>query len=300
MIEIEEYLQKIFEDFKQFAEDGNQLCSLKELHFQGGQVPDYFDIHLQQLYLLRYAFAYSFEYMEMFEDLLQKHPYENEIRILSVGCGANLDYWALKKQLEKQNAGECKVRYRGLDAIDWHYKIHAERNDEVWFMQGNAADLFLSQTDSLDSDIYMFPKSISEFSETDFTTLCNCFAQKKLKRDELHVMISLRSDDTSLNMDVDRSEKLYCALLENNLESISEPRMYTCYKDPKSGIKKYDNDFQYPDEAIVFLQKLDECCAVRSEGGCTDDCKQFLNRSPILTVGKIRYQIFSFKRKQPV
>lgn len=34
------------------------LCHLKDVHFDAGKVPDYSDIHVQQLYLLRYAYGF--------------------------------------------------------------------------------------------------------------------------------------------------------------------------------------------------------------------------------------------------
>lgn len=55
MITINKYLDDILFDFKEYVTSGVRLCDLKEVHFDAGNLPDYSDIHVQQLYLLRYA-----------------------------------------------------------------------------------------------------------------------------------------------------------------------------------------------------------------------------------------------------
>ena len=56
MITINKYLDDILFDFKEYVTSGVRLCDLKEVHFDAGNLPDYSDIHVQQLYLLRYAY----------------------------------------------------------------------------------------------------------------------------------------------------------------------------------------------------------------------------------------------------
>lgn len=60
MVGITEYIEQIFEDFSEYYDEGHSMCELKELTFEAGGLPDYNGIRIQQLYLLRYAFAYSF------------------------------------------------------------------------------------------------------------------------------------------------------------------------------------------------------------------------------------------------
>ena len=59
----------IYNDFKEYIDKNDNLCMLKTLNYQAGQKPDYTDIHIQQLYLLRYVFSYAFEYKSMFNTL---------------------------------------------------------------------------------------------------------------------------------------------------------------------------------------------------------------------------------------
>ena len=55
----------IYDDFREYMDQNVNLCMLKTLNYQAGQKPDYSDIHIQQLYLLRYVFSYAFEYKSM-------------------------------------------------------------------------------------------------------------------------------------------------------------------------------------------------------------------------------------------
>lgn len=45
MISINSYLDRILDDFQEYLDEGHQLCDLKSVHFDQGQIPDYEDIH---------------------------------------------------------------------------------------------------------------------------------------------------------------------------------------------------------------------------------------------------------------
>ena len=55
MINITQYLQDIYEDLQRYVDNDVCLCKFKELNFEAGAFPDYEDINIQQLYLLRYV-----------------------------------------------------------------------------------------------------------------------------------------------------------------------------------------------------------------------------------------------------
>ena len=86
MIDITQYLQGIYEDLQSYVDNDVCLCKFKELNFEAGALPDYTDINIQQLYLLRYAFAYAFEYSRMYLDVLSQMDDANHISVTSVGC----------------------------------------------------------------------------------------------------------------------------------------------------------------------------------------------------------------------
>jgi len=70
-----------------------------------------------------------------------------------------IDYWGLVEALDEIGNGECYIKYRGIDIIDWNYKIEAREQDEVRFTKVNAATIF-QKTSALISNVYIFPKSI--------------------------------------------------------------------------------------------------------------------------------------------
>ena len=67
MITINDYLNGILKDFKAYVNSQKELCELLDVHFDAGRIPDYSNLHVQQLYLLRYAYAYAFEYKYMYK-----------------------------------------------------------------------------------------------------------------------------------------------------------------------------------------------------------------------------------------
>lgn len=173
MITINKYLEDILFDFKEYVTSGVRLCDLKEVHFDAGNLPDYSDIHVQQLYLLRYAYAYSFEYKRMYGSLIRRMNPGMEIAVTSIGCGSMIDYWALTRVVPNR----CTIRYRGIDTIDWSYRMEQRPQDDVLFRNADAAEL-VSKAKRLTADAYIFPKSISEFSKSDIEEICIALGEK--------------------------------------------------------------------------------------------------------------------------
>lgn len=173
MITINKYLDDILFDFKEYVTSGVRLCDLKEVHFDAGILPDYSDIHVQQLYLLRYAYAYSFEYKRMYASLIRRMNPGMEIAVTSIGCGSMIDYWALTRVVPNR----CTIRYRGIDTIDWSYRMEQRPQDDVLFRNADAVEL-VSKAKRLTADAYIFPKSISEFSKSDIEEICIALGEK--------------------------------------------------------------------------------------------------------------------------
>lgn len=214
MITIENYLLEIYDDFKEYVENAGDLCLLKTLNYQAGQVPDYTDVHIQQYYLLRYAFSYAFEYKRMFLKVLEKATYEDEISLTSIGCGNMIDYWSLVEALTEFGDRRVSIKYTGIDLIDWNYKIKPRSRDNVKFKQGNASEI-LCESDSLSSDMYIFPKSISEFDDGEFEKICDVFRRSLFLKDKIYILISLRIDEGSKDRDIKRSHKIVEAIADN-------------------------------------------------------------------------------------
>lgn len=152
MISIEAYLENVLDDFSEYIESEPQLCELKNVNFNAGGIPDYTDKNIEQLYLLRYAYAYSFEYKSMYDSLFDIQKYENRISVASIGCGSMIDYWSLAEALKERGKERCIIKYKGIDVIDWDYKLIPREKDDVSFIHGNAESIF-DKAKSLNSDV---------------------------------------------------------------------------------------------------------------------------------------------------
>lgn len=296
MQEITDYVKEIYNDFSLYVNEKNYLCKLKELNFQAGAVPNYEVKEIQQLYLLRYAFAYAFEYSNMYYNILSKIEDINQIKVTSIGCGVMIDYWALIKSIKEIGLDRIQIIYIGIDEIDWNYKFEKRKIDNVHFRKENIVDYMNSQA-FFDSDIYFFPKSISEFDCDEMKAICDNFKNKEIIKDKIYFGISLRYDQWSMDRDMSKTKSIVDALRKNGFEADTSYDEYIYFKEDK-GIAAYDNEFKYPDDALDYIKTLNTHCKQFCEIGenCNTDCKSKLNRWPTLKTGKICYQVIEFER----
>lgn len=294
MIGITEYIEQIYKDFSKYYDEGHSMCELKGLTFEAGSLPDYSNIRIQQLYLLRYAFAYSFEYSCIYDNIIKNFKGKSGIKVASIGCGTMIDYWSLIYTLKKHRMQECSVCYVGVDEIDWNYKMNHRKNDKVSFRLENIKSAFANNTKFI-SDIYFFPKSISEFNDMEMTVMTEALAEKPIEKDIIYFCISIRSNQGSMNRDMEKTEKIIRALEKNNYMIDNR---YTDSKDDK-GIISFDSEFIYPADALEYIQSLNEKCKKYLANGmsCEKKCKSYLTRCPVLKTGNICYQIIKCERK---
>ena len=293
MTTINEFLDGILEDFIEYIDSQEQLCNLLDVHFDAGKVPDYSDVHVQQLYLLRSAYAYAFEYKMMYDDLLSRMQYNDAIKVTSIGCGNLIDYWSLSRVIGQN----CKITYRGIDTIDWSYKMNEGTIDDVKFCKGNVLELF-ENANSFSSDVYIFPKSISEFTLEDIHTLARCFSADNIKKNIVHFMFSLRKEQGSIRRDVRKTSVLYDHMLQCGFHSENTKGKYWVLNDAirDKKIREIDDEFSHPDNVIDYLQELYYQCKNRTSCNLEHNCKYKLTRWPILGCQYIAWQTFTFER----
>ena len=286
MITINQYLNNVFDDFSEYVSGSESLCKLKELTFEAGNTPDYNSKYIQQLYLLRYTFAYAFEYKKMYTEILERLG-GKKIEVTSLGCGPMTDYWSLC-QANKDHSFE----YIGIDVLNWEYKFESIKSNPYSFIQNNMVE-YIRELDALHSDIYFFPKSISEIRDNDLTNLCDCFQTKRITKDKIFIGVSLRSDKTSYEMDSKKLDSIQQAIKKNGFNRIFKTEYP---EDVKKAIISCDSSFVYPDEAKNLLADLFEKCNSYEEDKCGKDCQEHLVRHPVLTTNNIRYRILEFER----
>lgn len=295
---IYEYVCNVFNDFEQYVETSSSLCDLKSITFEGNCLPDYNNVHVQQLYLLRYAYAYAFEYKFMYSNLFANNVIEEfAISVLSIGCGNMIDYWGLVKALKEQKEYSRTIFYTGIDVVDWQYKVKTRKKDIVLFNKTDIVDYLNKQTE-LSSDIYFFPKSISEFSDDAFNAICNCFKTKYILKNNIYLLVSIRPVGIWSSKDIERVAKLTKAITFNGYSTIDNPNTYYFPKMNEENIWQLDNDFNYPTEIIDIMKNLTtKCVANNSDNLECAKCDK-INRSPILKAKYVQYQMLTFHREK--
>lgn len=155
-------------------------------------------------YALRYYYAYIFEYINLFLDLIDLGVPDEEIKIMSIGCGAKIDAWALQEALKIQRIHR-KVLYTGIDKEDWSRDGYCP-NTETHIVDDSTtfnccAGKYLMGSEKLDYDIYLFPKSIGDIYYFDttgeaFDRIKRAFENKEIKKDCFYIAAStIRYED---------------------------------------------------------------------------------------------------------
>jgi len=297
MISINDYINRILEDFQDYVSSIDCLCELHDLRFDGGHIPDYSNLPVQQLYLLRYAYGYAFEYKQMFQSLAPQKWAAGTLVLTSIGCGTMLDYWAARKILDNSGNSDFPIRYTGIDLLDWQYKMPCAPSDTVEPLVGNAIE-HLRRKPVWDDDVFIFPKSISEFSDCEFQELCDIFGAANYTKKHFYVMANVRADEYNRKQDVARVTELANAITDAGFFTQSPCDKYWKAKDPDKKIREVDAEFQHPQEVVELLLSLNEQCDRLAH--CTEDrdvCKRRLNRYPILNQGQLAFQFLHFVRK---
>lgn len=314
MITIENYIRSIFEDFRAYTASSPNLCDLAELRFDGNQNPDYTKEYIQQLYLLRYAYGYAYEYRWMYSKLF-KQCINNDVllplnlKVLSLGCGAMTDYWALRQALNSS----FSIDYIGVDMVEWgkKYLMPACEQDTVSFCQGNMADCLnvFASAKRTAPDVIFFPKSLSELSPAALRELCAAI-EKMWLGNCVYLMISmppcfegnLDGDDNTVN------ELLQAfAALGFTLDTRVYDKWPNSAQDIQQKCKPISSKYQdmtYPQNINIFLGNLAEQCKNREFCGYIDSvkekaCYDQLNHWPITTRKRAHFYYFRLVRCSP-
>ena len=289
---INDFLDNVLADFEVFIQSGQDLCKLRDTHFDAGRIPDYSDINIQQLYLLRYVYAYAFEYKYMYEFLLQRCSQFGSIEVTSIGCGSLVDYWSLSRAV----GDSCTIDYRGIDTIEWFYQFPARPGDSVEYYCKNAVDYLMQE--KLSSDVYIFPKSISEFSLNEVAQIAKCFSPNSILKDRVHFLFSLRTDQGSMARDKQKTQILYDRMLRCGFRTDDVINSHYCFGPDvhEKTIHSVDPDFKLPRTTIDCLERLYEFCPQIDQCVQKQGCQSRLARLPILRCKYAAWQVFSFER----
>ena len=289
---VEESINKIYSDFQAQLEKIPDLCKLSDLRFNNGYVPDYNNPELQQFYLLRYLPAYVGEYYEIYKAVLAtNHLIEKKIKILSIGCGANLDYYGLYCLLYREGLEDnYNVHYIGYDIVNWQYRNLIRTNHNLEFIQKDIT--LIDHFEVSDFDIIIFPKSISEFGVW-FDRLLGVLKSTVPHKHKIILISSIREGN----------EKLDKELFKEVLNAFK----YWGYKnlDESISIQELGNNplynkyrINYNNEIKDFITSLIDYCIEHKSKNCNKTCKKYFDRAnPILTTKYSKYLLCRLERR---
>lgn len=183
-------------------EKDDGLCWLSLDYSTDGktQEVDYSRRAARLVYLLRYFFAYSYEYCMMYRDALGLLGHRDELTVCSLGCGAQVDRWSLLRalgldELEGWRAA-TPVHYHGFEVQDWSREAASlwKNGDdgsaaEEW-ERGALAFAEAISSGSIKPDIICFPKSAMEIRSCEAVWTSVCDALSKMQVDEFCIALS--------------------------------------------------------------------------------------------------------------
>lgn len=281
---------QIFGDFRDSLVMIGKCCSLKDVTYLGGNIPDYSKPEIQQLYLLKYFPAYLIEYYNIYSKIIKLDFLSTPFNILSIGTGCGVDYCGLEFALRDSEMNSADYAYyTGIDRITWNYREYFGNKDCLYL------DKDITEWNKLDKNNYsiiMFPKSIGELNGNDFQKILDIFNNSKFQCNKMIIASSVR--ELSDEIDVHRLSNLIDIFIkEHGYTCLDKKATYTHFKEDV-GLRKIFSDFVYPQDILDFLANLLEQCEgyrLNEQNSCEAECESILNRWPILKTGHIKFQI---------
>lgn len=280
------YIKQYLIDVHNYVHDemnrSEDLCRLLELDYENNnQCVDYNDYLTQGVYLLRYAYAYIFEYKLMYRNLLDVYE-KNTIHILSIGCGACIDFDALYLVLNQNMIWS----YTGIDRINWSTNFKHplfSAHSLASCIETSLEDYCDKNSCSTPIDVLVFPKSISEISAKELYNIHSLPLS-----DKLYILVSARNGSTD---DVKLKSLIHCYFEERLGYTVLE---HISKSDLEGKIRTHDNHFPHPSITIDFLtKKLQTGC--KKYEYCLEDkkenCYNKIHRWPILNANEVCYDI---------
>ena len=223
----------------------------------GDEFPSRYDSSLDQArYILRYLYAYSFEYYHVFSDIIKLGLWTDHIEITSLGCGAMLDAWSLQEATRLLIGEKASINYIGVDKAVWgeNYAPKTKRSVNKTFINKKAGEYLLNQSD-MKFDILFFPKSIGDIfhnDRMDFSRIIEALQKKELKR-TFFLAFSLIMNESENEKDKKVIKELVKALEHKGYKySYTENELNTDYvgtSKPKYGF--LDDDIFYQSKELT-------------------------------------------------
>lgn len=125
----------------------------------------------QACYVMRYLYAYTYEYFMIFSDILEKTDKSRNLQVLSLGCGTMSDAWALQEAAKRMKY-RGTIEYTGVDTCEWSSKYVPQTRSRIKrnFKLCKAGE-YLGKCNNRSFDIMLFPKSLGDIHKNDYNDL---------------------------------------------------------------------------------------------------------------------------------
>lgn len=132
--------------------------------FEDNYPSNYNDVSHQDAYVLRYAYAYTFEYYNMYRYILKFLGKKNRIKVLSFGAGSLVDACGL--DMAARDLRVSGVEYTGVEIANWERRVKTFANIKVNNIQERFRD-FVNNREISEFDVIVFPKSLRDIVHSD-------------------------------------------------------------------------------------------------------------------------------------
>lgn len=291
---LDSFLFSAFERFKRVVENEG-ANKIKKFDFETNGV-DYSDQLVRDFYVLKYFYAYLYEFYEIYVKLLETSFFRDKpLNVISLGAGSCVDYFGLFLAKEEKNLSNT-IKYHGFDKINWKNSNGFEI-ENFYFLEQNIFDLcsLVSYFDSTCINIIVFPNSLYELCSNygqlkpiifhqDYFTYNVCYIATF--RNPIEKIKSRCSE----YFDGLNSLFLDCANFRDTIRFWSKSKTTNSAETPAIIGRK--NNFKYPDDIIQYLKfnTVTEKCHNFSSNGqhCNSMCNDF-EPIPILRTFYMHY-----------
>jgi hypothetical protein len=284
------FLLNIYENF---LEEQDYWCEIVNSQFSNSQYKQYDNKHytqryIEQYYLLKYAPLYFEEYYEIYYEFL-KHYKKEDIRILSIGVGAGLDFWGFTDVIVHLNKS-IDVDYIGIDLVDWKYRFK-----DIRFLQKSLDDLSYEDFNNFTrgtANVIIFPKSIIEMDISTIKKLANflinTLSNKYYVNRDIWFIISYIKKGSKIS-GIDKFKIIYDIFIENNYQLVH------------GNIDKHNESID-KEHKIIYPFDYKNSWMKNIQTYCYSKCNQIqikkcslVGQYPMLYKKHIAYGIYNFK-----
>ena len=241
----------------------------------------------QQGYLLKYFAAYFCDYYQGYAEFFKKFK-GSELNVISIGCGAGIDYYALNRVIADENY-DISVNYLGIDIIDWEYKPDFE------FKNQGIDDI--SAIDVKNVDLIVFPKSLTELNTESLKNFANLIC-RECDSKNIFFLNSYITNNPQNNYCVDginKFEVIAKILLDSEFNTTDKPHFYTYFTNQNDWLGRHFPFFEIPDGVRLLTEKLKSKC--QEHDTTQPDCQECgVGFIPIFRSNYIAYNVVEFHR----